>query len=114
MRLAPDESLTAFRQELEAWLDENQPAPEVTVADAKPASALTRYTARNLTRPSTRSSEGPTTISAHMLNAMWASPMPSPGGSCRKALVSRRYQSPTATPTNSCKFGSTAPPIISP
>ena len=28
MRLAPDETLTAFRQELETWLDENQPGPE--------------------------------------------------------------------------------------
>ena len=30
MRLAPDDTLTAFRQELEAWLDQNQPGPEVT------------------------------------------------------------------------------------
>src|ERR1700733_1750154 len=32
MRLAPDETLTAFRKELEAWLDVHQPGPE-TVQD---------------------------------------------------------------------------------
>jgi alkylation response protein AidB-like acyl-CoA dehydrogenase len=29
MRLAPDDALTAFRTELEAWLDEHQPSPEM-------------------------------------------------------------------------------------
>jgi alkylation response protein AidB-like acyl-CoA dehydrogenase len=32
MRLAPDDALTSFRRELEAWLDTNQPGPD-TMAD---------------------------------------------------------------------------------
>ena len=39
MRLAPDETLTEFRREFEAWLDEHLPAPEVVAQESRRSSA---------------------------------------------------------------------------
>jgi alkylation response protein AidB-like acyl-CoA dehydrogenase len=39
MRLAPDEELSEFRREFEAWLDEHLPAPDVVAADPRRSSA---------------------------------------------------------------------------
>ncbi len=39
MRLAPDESLSGFRREFEAWLDEHMPSPEVMAAETRRSSA---------------------------------------------------------------------------
>ena len=39
MRLAPDDSLTAFRREFEAWLDAHLPPPEAMAAEQRRSSA---------------------------------------------------------------------------
>ncbi|MGP0032382.1 MAG: acyl-CoA dehydrogenase family protein [Acidimicrobiales bacterium] len=50
MRLAPDESLTAFRRELETWLDEHQPGPGDTVERSRQSSAHLPQWARDFQR----------------------------------------------------------------
>jgi alkylation response protein AidB-like acyl-CoA dehydrogenase len=50
MRLAPDESLTSFRQELEAWLDAHQPGPEATAEQSRESSAHLPRWARDFQR----------------------------------------------------------------
>jgi alkylation response protein AidB-like acyl-CoA dehydrogenase len=50
MRLAPDESLTAFRQELEAWLDLNQPGPDTIEDQFRQSSAHMPPWARDFQR----------------------------------------------------------------
>jgi alkylation response protein AidB-like acyl-CoA dehydrogenase len=50
MRLAPDESLTAFRQELETWLDENQPRPDAMEDQFRRSSAHLPPWARDFQR----------------------------------------------------------------
>jgi alkylation response protein AidB-like acyl-CoA dehydrogenase len=50
MRLAPDESLTAFRREFEAFMDEHQPRPEDMVDETRQSSAYLPQWARDFQR----------------------------------------------------------------
>src|ERR1700722_1364129 len=50
MRLAPDETLTAFRKELEAWLDVHQPGPETVQDQFRQSSAHLPPWARDFQR----------------------------------------------------------------
>jgi alkylation response protein AidB-like acyl-CoA dehydrogenase len=50
MRLAPDDALTSFRQELEAWLDEHQPGPEVVGDQFRQSTAHLPQWARDFQR----------------------------------------------------------------
>ena len=50
MRLAPDEALTAFRKELEAWLDVHQPGPEAVQDQFRQSSAHLPPWARDFQR----------------------------------------------------------------
>jgi alkylation response protein AidB-like acyl-CoA dehydrogenase len=50
MRLAPDDALTEFRRELEAWLDEHQPGPETIQDHFRQSSAHLPQWARDFQR----------------------------------------------------------------
>ncbi len=50
MRLAPDDALTAFRHEFEAWLDEHQPGPDAIGDDFRNSSAHLPQWARDFQR----------------------------------------------------------------
>jgi alkylation response protein AidB-like acyl-CoA dehydrogenase len=50
MRLAPDDALTSFRAEFEAWLDEHQPTPEQVGHEFKSSSAHLPQWAREFQR----------------------------------------------------------------
>jgi alkylation response protein AidB-like acyl-CoA dehydrogenase len=50
MRLAPDDALTSFRQEFEAWLDQHQPTPEQIGPEFKNSSAHLPPWARDFQR----------------------------------------------------------------